>query len=171
MTGAEVGAAPADPAAMRAARRRWAGGVAVVLTADGDGFRGAAVSAFAVLSLDPGLVLVGLDREGRMATAVPAAGAFTVSVLDRRQEVVAERFAGRAPLVDPRLTGVPHRLLAGGLPVLDGALAWFACRVREVHEAGDHRIVVGAVQTVGLGPDTDDPLLYYEGHYRGIEAR
>ena len=171
MTDVDLGAAPADPAAMRAARRRWAGGVAVILTADGDGFRGAAVSAFVVLSLDPGLVLVCLDREGRMATAVPAASAFTVSVLDRRQEAVAERFAGRAPLVDPRLTGVPHRLLAGGPPVLDGALAWFACRVRDIHDGGDHLMVVGVVLAVGLGPDTDDPLLYYEGHYRGLEAR
>ncbi len=168
--GAEAGSVPVDPAAMRAARRRWAGGVGVVLTADGDGFRGATVSAFTVVSLDPGLVLVCLDREGRMATVVPVAGRFTVSVLERSHEFLAERFAGRAPLPDARLSGVAHRFTATGLPVLAGALAWFDCRLHAVHDGGDHVIVVGGVLTVGLGDDTDDPLLTYEGRYRRIEG-
>ena len=169
MSGGEGGIA-ADAGAMRAARRRWAGGVAVVLTRDGAGFRGATVSAFAVVSLDPALVLFCLDREGRMATAVPAVGAFTASILDRRQAFLAERFAGRAPLPDAALSGVPYDVLPSGLPVLRDALAWFACRVRETHNGGDHVVVIGEVETVGLGPDTDDPLLFYEGRFRGIEV-
>lgn len=165
MSGGEV-----DAGAMRAARRRWAGGVAVVLTRDGEGYRGATVSAFAVVSLEPALVLVCLDRAGRLAAAVPATGAFTASVLDRRQAFLAERFAGRAPLSDAALSDVPHDVLPNGLPVLRDALAWFACRVRATHDGGDHVVVLGAVETVGLGADTDDPLLFYEGRYRGIEV-
>ena len=164
-----AGETTASADAMRAARRRWAGGVAVVLTRDGEGYRGATVGAFVVVSLDPPLVLFCLDREGRMASLVPEAGAFAVSILERRHEFFAERFAGRAPLADSRLTGIPHTLAPGGLPVLTGALAWFECRVDAVHDGGDHVIVVGAVEAVGLGVDTDDPLLYYEGRYRTIE--
>jgi 3-hydroxy-9,10-secoandrosta-1,3,5(10)-triene-9,17-dione monooxygenase reductase component len=52
--------------------------------------------------------------------------------------------------------------------VLSGALAWYECRVVAVHDGGDHVIVVGAVEAVGVGEDTDDPLLYYEGRYRAI---
>ena len=159
------------PDEMRAARRRWAGGVAVVLVAQGDGYRGATLTAFNVVSLAPPLVLLAVDREGQMAARLPAAGVFTVSVLDREQEFLAERFAGRAPLAPGDLAGVPHTFSAGGQPVLAGALAWFACRVEAVHEGGDHRLIVGAVDEVGLGPDSDDPLLYYEGRYRAIEAR
>ena len=165
----EIAGRSVDPASLRAARRRWAGGVAVITTRDGDGYRGATIGAFAVVSLDPPLVLVCLDREGRMASLVPDNGAFAVSVLEHRHEFLAERFAGRAPLVDARFTGVPHALAPGGNPVLTGALAWFDCRVHAVHDGGDHAIIVGAVETVGLGEDTDDPLLYYEGRYRTIE--
>ncbi len=160
----------ADPAIMRVARRRWATGVAVVTTRDGVGYHGATVGAFVVVSLDPPLVLVCLDRDGRMSTLLPEAGAFAVSVLDRRHEFPAERFAGRAPLVDPRLTGVAHELTSTGNPVLTGALAWFDCRVGSVHDGGDHVIVVGVVERVGIGEDTDDPLIYYEGRYRSLEA-
>ena len=161
---------PADPEAMRAVRRRWATGVSVVTTLVEGGYRGATVSAFTPVSLEPPVVLVCLDRSGRIASAVPAAGAFAVSILDREQEAIADRFAGIGPLPDVRLRGIPYDLAPSGCPIVTGALAWFDCRVRAVHDGGDHDIVVGDVVTVGLGPDTDDPLVNYEGRYRGIES-
>lgn len=168
MTGSPAAEAP-DAATMRTVRQRWASGVAVVLAVDGAGYRGATVGAFAVVSLAPPLVLVCLDRDGRMAALLPAVGGFAVSMLDRRHEFLAERFAGRAPLADPGLSGVPHLLMASGNPVLNAALAWFDCRVQATYDGGDHVIVVGAVQAIGLGEETDDPLLYYGGRYRTIE--
>lgn len=176
MSGAAGPAADAvDPAAMRAARRRWATGVTVVVAADGEGgVRGATVSAFAVVSLEPPLLLICLDRDGRMSTLVPDQGAFAVSVLDRRHEFVADRLAGRGPVVDARFGGVPHAPAPSGLPVLDDALAWFDCRVRAVHDGGDHVVIVGLVTAVGVGlgagAEVDDPLLYYEGGYRSLDA-
>jgi 3-hydroxy-9,10-secoandrosta-1,3,5(10)-triene-9,17-dione monooxygenase reductase component len=153
---------------LRAARRRWASGVAVVTTRLGDGFRGATVTAFAVASLDPPLVLVCLDRDGRMATAVPDSGSFAVSILERSHEFPAERFAGRAPLADPRFTGVAHDLTGGGNPILRACLAWFDCALEATHDGGDHVVVVGRVVELGLGPDTEDPLVYYDGRYRRL---
>ena len=155
---------------IRAARRRWASGVAIVTTREGEGYRGATVAAFTAVSLDPPLVLACLDREGRMASLVPETGVFAVSLLDRSQEFLAERFAGRAPLPDARLSGVPHTLGETGCPLLSGALAWFDCRVHDEHDGGDHRILIGEVVAAGLGEDTDDPLLNYEGRYRAIEG-
>jgi hypothetical protein len=29
-------------------------------------------------------------------------------------------------------------------------------------------VVIGRVVELGLGPDTDDPLVYYEGRYRRL---
>ncbi len=165
----DPGSSPADDA-IRLARRRWASGVAVVLVWDGAGHRGATVTSFAVISLTPPLVMISLDREGRTATLVPETGSFAVSVLERSHEVLAERFAGRAPLADPSLTGIPHQVLPSQNAILVGALAWFDCRVHSTHDGGDHVIVVGRVENVAVGEDTDDPLLYYEGRYRSLEA-
>ncbi len=167
MTPDSAVAASAEEA--RAARRRWAGGVAVLLTREGDGHRGATIGAFAVASLDPPLVLACLEREGRTSGLVAENRSFAVSVLDRRQEILADRFAGRAPIPDPQLSGIGHRLAPSGNALLDGALAWFDCRVRDLHDGGDHLLVVASVAAVALGTDTDDPLIYYEGRYRGIE--
>lgn len=153
---------------VRAARRRWTSGVAVVLTAEDDGFRGATVTSFTIVSLEPPLILVCLAIEAAMASLVPAKGIFTVSILERAHEFQAERFAGRAPLPDKWLTGVPFDRAGNGLPVLRAALAWFACSVLAVHEGGDHLIVVGSVEETGLGGDADDPLAYYDGRYRRL---
>lgn len=160
---------PAE-AEMRALRRRWASGVGVVMTNDGSRYRGATVTAFAVVSLSPPLILVCLDPAARSTGLIYNGRPFTFSVLERRHEVLAERFASRAPLVDPYLTGVPHSPTPSGNMVLDGALAWFDCTVQSVTEAGDHMIVIGAVVSAALGEDTDDPLIYYEGRYRHLET-
>ena len=139
---------------------------------DGDTvrYRGATVSAFAVVSLEPPLVLICLEREATITKRVTVAGVFAVSILDRSQEFQADRFAGLAPLPDPRFASVLHVLGPTGCPLLRGALAAFDCRVSAVHDGGDHVIVVGEVLAVAVGPDTDDPLLTYEGAYRRLES-
>lgn len=161
---------PATEGQMRAARRRWTSGVAVALTRQGDGHRGATVSSFAIVSLDPAMIAVCFHQEGQMAPVVQAGRSFAISVLDRRHEPVADRFAGRGPVPDPTLAGIPHEITPSGNAVLDGSLAWFDCRVRDALNAGDHLLIVANVERIGLGVDSDDPLLYYEGRYRGIEA-
>lgn len=162
--------APGTADDLRVVRRRWPSGVAVVTTRDGDGYRGATVSAFTWVSLEPPLVLVCLDRSGRMSELVPEARVFAVSILERDQEFLAERFAGRAPLPDARFTGVPFHLAENGCPVLDGAHAWLSATIAATHDGGDHLIVVGAVEEAITGADTDDPLLSYDGRYRSLEV-
>ena len=53
--------------------------------------------------------------------------------------------------------------------MIDGALAWFSCRVVGDHVAGDHRIVVAQVEDLGLGQKRR-PLLFFRGGYAGLES-
>ena len=125
---------------MRAARRRWATGVAVVTTSTAAAttrFRGATVSAFAAVSLEPPLVLVCLEQRRRHGELV--AGRRRLRRLDPRTGRTSSRptaSPGYGPLPDGRFTGIPHYdLAATGCPVLRGALAWFDCRVLSAQEA------------------------------------
>jgi flavin reductase (DIM6/NTAB) family NADH-FMN oxidoreductase RutF len=163
---------PTDTA-MRAARRRWASGIAVLTTRDTSEpptFRGATVSAFTVVSLTPPLVLACLERDTTSAHTVETSGVFAISILDRTHESQADRFAGLGPLPDPRFTGIPYTLAATGSPILDHSLAWFDCQLTATHDGGDHLILIGQVLAIALGDDTDDPLLTYEGAYRRLEG-
>src|SRR5438132_9932425 len=92
----------------RDAMAKLAAGVVVVSARTADAYRGLTASTLVSVSADPPLVLVGLERESATRAAVVETGRFNVSVLTRDQEFLAERFAGRAPSVDPAWNAIPH---------------------------------------------------------------
>src|SRR5207244_3041921 len=97
--GVDGGSVPTEQS-MRDLRRRQVGSVTVVTTRDDRGLRGITVAAFCVVSLSPPMVLVCLATTGEALSAVEASGSFAVSILADTQEFIADRFAGRAPLVN-----------------------------------------------------------------------
>jgi flavin reductase (DIM6/NTAB) family NADH-FMN oxidoreductase RutF len=163
------GGNPPSGDTMREIRRRHAAAVTVVTTMSDDGFRGITVSAFCLVSLAPPIVLICLDRNSEALAAIKAAGQFAVSILSDTQEFLAERFAGRAPLVNSRFEGVKHRLTRAGNPVLEDCLAWLDCTVQTTHDGGDHVVVLGSVREGGYGSGVS-PLLYFDGAYRELQV-
>jgi flavin reductase (DIM6/NTAB) family NADH-FMN oxidoreductase RutF len=141
--------------------------VAVVSGRSADGFRGLTASSFTSASLAPPLLLVCLDSLSQTRDAVAREREFSLSVLERSQEFLAERFAGRAPLVDPAWEEVPHTLGASGLPVIRGCVAWFECRLLDLHPAGDHEIAVGEVLACGRGGG--EPLVLWDRAFWRLE--
>jgi flavin reductase (DIM6/NTAB) family NADH-FMN oxidoreductase RutF len=142
------------------AMARLAAGVVVVSARAGDGFRGLTASTLVSVSADPPLVLVGLERESATRVAVIETRRFNVSVLTREQEFLAERFAGRAPSVDPAWKQIPHRLGANGIPLIDGCAAWLECEVEQIHAAGDHDVCIGSVRVALIG--AGNPLILWD---------
>jgi flavin reductase (DIM6/NTAB) family NADH-FMN oxidoreductase RutF len=163
-----VGVEPGEDVA-RWLRRHYPSGVAVVTAASHEGFNGVTVSAFSYLSLDPLLVLVALGNESQTGERIRESQAFAVSMLTNRHRFLADRFAGRAPLVDRRFGDVPHSLGPTGSPILSEAIAWIDCTLEQHLQAGDHTIYVGRAVLVGHGTgDESDPLLYFESTYRRV---
>ena len=151
---------PAMSQEFRDALAQLAAGVVVVSARTAGGYHGLTASTLISVSLDPPLVLVALEHDTATLTAVRESRLFGVSVLTREQEFLAERFAGRAPAVEPLWRTTPHRLGANGVPLLEGCAAWLECAVTDLREAGDHDICIGAVTaaTVGAG----DPLILWD---------
>jgi flavin reductase (DIM6/NTAB) family NADH-FMN oxidoreductase RutF len=139
---------------------RLPSGVVVVSTRLGAGYRGLTASSLVSISVEPPMVLVGLEREAATRVAVVEERAFNVSVLTRAQEFIAERFAGRAPAVDSEWREIPHRLGTNGIPLIDGCSAWLECSLVEVHPAGDHDICLGRVEAAVQG--AGDPLILWD---------
>lgn len=158
------------PEVMRAWRRRWASGVVVATTraVNGDK-RGITLTALMPLSLEPPSIAFALATDGEFLTVIRDANRVCIQILNRDQEFLSEQFAGRAPLPNAAFDGIPHEIV-DGLPVLAGTLAWTIGDVERVEKFGDHTLVVVSVSSAGMSDDTDDPLLSYEGRYRGMEA-
>jgi flavin reductase (DIM6/NTAB) family NADH-FMN oxidoreductase RutF len=141
-------------------------GVTVVTAVGPDGPAGATVNAVSSLSIEPMLMLACLDRGSRTLLAVQAANRFGISVLRAGQEDIAERFSTKAPVAD-KWAGVAWTD-RGGMPAVDGALAWIACDLRDVIAGGDHVIVTGEVTALEAGGG--DPLVFHGGGYRPLNG-
>lgn len=135
-------------------------GVVVICTRIDDEYRGLTASSLVSISLDPPMVSVGLERESATRAAVLETKAFNVNLLTRSQEFIADRFAGRAPAIDPHWRNLPHHLGANGIPLLEGCAAWLECRLALVHPAGDHDLCLGEVTAAAIG--RGDPLVLWD---------
>jgi flavin reductase (DIM6/NTAB) family NADH-FMN oxidoreductase RutF len=83
-----------DTETLRTVLRRFATGVAVVTTWDGDEPWGTTVNSFSSVSLRPPLVLVAFDRGRRIVPALLEAGRYAVNVLGEDQQALSDCFAG-----------------------------------------------------------------------------
>jgi len=151
-----------EPRDLRSLMSRWVTGVAVITSTDGSGPRGATTNALTSLSLDPLLVLVALDHGSNTLAAVRNSGRFCINLLAADQEQLARRFATKAS-GEEKLAGVAHQLV-DRLPVLDGAVAWLACKLDHELEGGDHTILLGRPLQARIEEDAQ-PLLFYGGSF------
>jgi flavin reductase (DIM6/NTAB) family NADH-FMN oxidoreductase RutF len=132
----------------------------------------ATVTGILDVSYDPPTLLVSLFDEGRICDAVQGAEAWTLSLLRRDQQGIANWLASPGNPVHGLLNTVPFRRAPhSGAAVVDGALAWFDLRTVAAHPAATHMLFVGEVVAMGRGTEgsaDDDPLLHFAGGYRGI---
>jgi 3-hydroxy-9,10-secoandrosta-1,3,5(10)-triene-9,17-dione monooxygenase reductase component len=145
----------------RAVMGHFTTGVAVVTAQGDDGAVGMTTNALTSLSLDPLLLLVCFDHEARTLPVVRERRRFAVNILRAGQEEMSGRFASKLP-VDRKFGDVAHTLQEGA-PVLDDALAWVVCELRELLPGGDH--VIGIGEVVAMGHGEGEPLVWYRGSY------
>ncbi len=141
-------------------------GVCIVTLRDAAGVdQGMTVSAFTSLSLSPPLVLACIDRDATLAPALADATHLGVSILADTHRELSQKFAESGA---DRFAGVPIRRGAGGVALIEGAVAQMETRIVAQHPGGDHTIVVGEVLagTVSGGA----PLLYHRGAYVRLDS-
>lgn len=155
-----------DITTFRRAMGRFATGVAVLTTRTRDVDHGMTASALTSVSLEPLLLLVCIEREGRFHDAVLDAGIWGISVLSSRDRPGADWLATRGRPLHGQLDRIPHHHGSQtGVALLDEALSTFECRTTAVHPAGDHSIVVGEVLSVAAAAHSGEALVFYRGRY------
>jgi len=161
---AAAGAATFDGGRFREVLGHFATGVTVVTAMEPGGPVGFTCQAFTSLSLEPPLVALAPGKNSTSWPRIAAAGTFCVNILAEDQEALGRDFAVSG---GDKFTGVGWRPGGNGAPVLDGVLAWVECAFLRAHDAGDHELVLGRVQDMGVGPGR--PLLYYRGGFGRFE--
>ncbi|HET7397559.1 MAG TPA: flavin reductase family protein [Intrasporangium sp.] len=156
------------PAELRRVLGHFATGVTIVTGLAPDGAPvGFACQSFASVSLDPPLVLFCASRSGRSWPLLRDTGRFCVHVLRHEQRELCDRFGSPT---GRRYDGLDWELSPHGAPSLPGVLMRVHGEVAQVHEAGDHDVVIGRVLGLEDG-EPGRPMLFYRGRFTVTERR
>ena len=153
---------------LRSMMGRFATGVTVVGARHGPLLAGMTANAIASISIDPPLMMASIARKAETHVAIIGSHAFAVSVLSREQRGLADCFA-QPTTADKlkRFCDAAWHEAETGSPILEGALAYFDCRLTERHPGGDHTLFLGEIVAAGYREDAA-PLIWYGSRYRGL---
>lgn len=154
-----------DPLDLRNALGHFASGITIANVLDKDGVFGMTANAFISVSMDPPLVLISADNSTTWHEKASQAERYTVSILSEEQQAVAEHFAG----MSEDEIEVPF-VWRQGLPLVEGAIAHFICKVFARYPAGDHTLYVGQVEHLNY-EEGARPLLFYTGEFERLGDR
>lgn len=145
--------------------------VVTVVTFDADESPcGVTIGSFVSLSLDPPLICFNIKKESDIHDEIVAADRYLVHVLRDDQAEVSDRFADpdqsrRANMDGTHTENGPH-----DIPTLKKYLVRFDCSRTEVHDGGDHSIILACVEGIDEGGPAR-PIVYHQRAYHAVGSQ
>ncbi|MGE5394915.1 MAG: flavin reductase [Candidatus Saccharibacteria bacterium] len=130
-------------------------------------------TAFQVTS-QPEQIAISCHKDNQSTQAILNSGVFSLSVLkkDINLKLIGDfGFMSSADL--DKFKGINYITAQSGAPiVMDGAVAWFDCRVVKTVDVGTHYLIIGEVLDADEISD-EDPLTYqyYREHYKMLSPK
>ncbi|MEI8295683.1 MAG: flavin reductase family protein [Alphaproteobacteria bacterium] len=143
---------------------QWATGVTIVTTCWEGRNYGVTINSFTSLSLEPLLVLFGLQRQSSVHEIFCKAPFFAVTILSEKQAQLSELFTRPAQV---QWSEIPFDMSAQKCPILRGGLVSLECRSFQNYAVGDNEIIIGHVVDVHNKNETK-PLLYFKRKYKQL---
>jgi flavin reductase (DIM6/NTAB) family NADH-FMN oxidoreductase RutF len=116
------------------------------------------------VSFDPKLVGVSVEKTALTHELISEGGVFSLNILDREDRAIVRKFV-KPVEVDTEaktLNGFPYHDGRTGAPVLDQAVAYADCEVRQSIDCGGHTLFVGEVVDSNFQKDEETEVLRME---------
>ena len=156
-----------QPKPFRNCLGKFTTGVTVITCADDDGRPyGITANSFSSVSLQPRLILWNIAKVSNSLEAFLEASHFAINILARDQEHLSAHFAKSDHTL---FDHVEIERSSDNVPLIPGTLACFECRTHEIHECGDHYIIIGEVER--FTSTEAEPLVFFGGRYRSLAER
>ncbi len=140
---------------------KFATGVTVVTCVDETGKPcGITANSFSPVSLEPRLILWNIAKVSNSLRAFLDAEYFAVNVLSNEQQQLSIHFAQSD---HTQFDTVDICRSEENIPLFPDTLACFICRKYQVHDCGDHYIIIGEV--IRFESRDAEPLLFFNGQY------
>jgi flavin reductase (DIM6/NTAB) family NADH-FMN oxidoreductase RutF len=154
-----------DPDEYDRRRRRvlWTmpSGLYVLGSRAGERRNGMTINWVTQLSFEPKLLGVAIEREAFTHELLVAGGVFSCNIIDREDRAIVRKFTKPVDVdLDAHtLNGFPFRDGATGAPILDQAVAYVECEVRQTVETGSHTLFVGEIVDAAFQKPEDTAVL------------
>jgi flavin reductase (DIM6/NTAB) family NADH-FMN oxidoreductase RutF len=149
-----------DNRILRNVASAFATGVTVVTIEKDQEVYGMTANSFLSVSLSPALVLISVQKSGKMHPLLKKDKALAISILEAGQTLVSEYYAGK---IDNGYQPDYHQT-DGDWHTIPNCLAWYHTHIVKRIDGGDHTLVLCEVKS--LGRNEGDPLLYFSGYKR-----
>ncbi|WP_405363213.1 flavin reductase family protein [Roseobacter sp.] len=147
----------------RDALGQFSTGVTVVTVQAAQGPVGMTANSFSSISMDPPLVMWSPAKSSSRYAAFLQAEHFAVHVMGAEHEDIVMGFARSGQAFD----GLDLELNVHGVPLLNDCLARFECSTHQVHDAGDHSIILGRV--LSAASREGEALIFCRGRFRRFD--
>jgi flavin reductase (DIM6/NTAB) family NADH-FMN oxidoreductase RutF len=116
------------------------------------------------LSFQPKLLGISVEHEALTHELISEGRCFSLNIVDREDRAIVRKF------VKPVEVDLPANTLNGfafhdgptGAPILDQAVAWVDCQLRQDVETGGHTLFIGEIVGCGFQKAEDTPVLRME---------
>lgn len=139
-------------------------GLYVIGSRSGERRNGMTLNWATQVSFEPKLVVISVEKSSVTHELIAEGGAFSLNVVDREDRAIVRKFTKpvEADLEARTLNGFPFHDGRSGAPVLDQAVAFVDCSVRQSVDLGDHTLFVGEVVDAGFQKPEGTPVLRME---------
>lgn len=116
------------------------------------------------VSFEPKLLGIGVEKTALTHELIEAGGSFTLNTISREDRAIVRKFTKPVDvdLTAWTLNGFPFHDGPTGAPVLDQAVAWLDCEVRQPVDCGGHTFFIGEVVACGFQQAEETPVLRME---------
>jgi flavin reductase (DIM6/NTAB) family NADH-FMN oxidoreductase RutF len=116
------------------------------------------------VSFAPKMLAVGIEIAAFTHELVSEGRAFSLNIIDREDRAIVRKFTKpvEVDLSARTLNGFPFHDGLSGAPILDQAVAYLDCEVRESVVVGEHTLFLGEIVDAGFQKPEDTPVLRME---------
>ena len=138
-----------DTATKKQVLRQFTYGLYVVMCADNNVVNAFTANWLSQVSFEPLLLVLSVENDSKSLPMILNSKKFTINVLRSGQRELAGALGKTAVKFPNKLENISYTLNEAGYPILQDALSWVACDVRQSMPAGDSTVVLAEVVDVG----------------------
>ncbi len=140
-------------------------GLYIVGSRSGERRNGMTLYWATLMSFDPKLLGIAVEDAAFTRELIGEGGVFSLNILDREDRAIVRKFTKPVDvdLEAKTLNEIPFHDGVTGAPILDQAVAYVDCEVRQsVDTGGGHTLFIGEIVDAGFQKPEDTPVLRME---------